>query len=297
MSYYYKYFDLVFKVEFPLVGEETSERDYDVEVSLGEVPKAIKAGSKYKHNYILQGDEIYLDFSRLAYYYISAGNKVIIEPIGDLKMEGIVTYFYGPCLSILLIQRGWIPLHGSAVFYDNKTYLIVGHSGAGKSSFSAGLVKEGGKIISDDIILVKWKGDGFYTMKGSATQKLWKDTIESLNLEDESLIPLVTGKDKYYLVGNESNDMSSYHVDAMIAVEKTRDEDVSLTPLSGRACLERYITYTFWRGLINEVIGETEFFNHAVELTNKLPVFCMKRPSHKFTVDQQITLFLSEIHC
>ena len=59
--------------------------------------------------------------------------------------------FYGTVAAILLAWRGFVPLHGSAVELDGQAVLIAGPSGAGKSTLCASLVRNGGRLISDDL--------------------------------------------------------------------------------------------------------------------------------------------------
>lgn len=59
--------------------------------------------------------------------------------------------FYGTVAAIILAWRGLVPIHGSAVALDGRALLIAGPPGAGKSTLCAALVRQGARLVSDDL--------------------------------------------------------------------------------------------------------------------------------------------------
>lgn len=68
--------------------------------------------------------------------------------------------FFGTVVAIVLAWRGLVPLHGSAVEIDGQAVLLAGPSGAGKSTLCDALVQRGGKLVSDDLSVMKPLADG-----------------------------------------------------------------------------------------------------------------------------------------
>lgn len=92
------------------------------------------------------------------------GTRFAIEDAVIDMYEGSRIDWFGPGLnevplalcstvaSHVLAWRGFVPLHGSAVAFDNQAILIAGDSGAGKSTLAHALVEFcGGRLISDDL--------------------------------------------------------------------------------------------------------------------------------------------------
>ena len=67
----------------------------------------------------------------------------------------------------LLAWRGMVPLHGSAVAFDDHAILIAGESGAGKSTLAHALVECGGHLVSDDLSVLLPNRDGGVPMLDS----------------------------------------------------------------------------------------------------------------------------------
>jgi len=65
--------------------------------------------------------------------------------------DEIPAAFYGTVAALILVWRGMVPLHGSAVALGGQAVMIAGDPGAGKSSLCAALVRQGGLLVSDDL--------------------------------------------------------------------------------------------------------------------------------------------------
>jgi len=74
--------------------------------------------------------------------------------------DAVPAAFFGTVVAIVLAWRGLVPLHGSAVEIDGQAVLLAGPSGAGKSTLCDALVQRGGKLVSDDLSVMKPVADG-----------------------------------------------------------------------------------------------------------------------------------------
>ena len=57
----------------------------------------------------------------------------------------------GTVWAALLLQRGIVPFHASAVEFEAGAVLFLGRSGAGKSSLLGALLKRGRAMLADDV--------------------------------------------------------------------------------------------------------------------------------------------------
>ncbi len=85
--------------------------------------------------------------------------NVFVRPSSSTLTSGQLNYrmeaFLKLVRGLLLSLRGYITLHGNGVrVRSGKLALIVGASGAGKSTFSGFVAKEGGDLICDDLCAI-----------------------------------------------------------------------------------------------------------------------------------------------
>jgi len=85
----------------------------------------------------------------VARYLVTGGREILVEPRGgsDRKIGARLT---GTVWAALLLQRGVVPFHASAVEFEAGAVLFLGDSGAGKSSLLGALLKRGHAMLADD---------------------------------------------------------------------------------------------------------------------------------------------------
>jgi len=80
------------------------------------------------------------------------------EPAG---LEAIVSNLVRVMAAYRLLARGGAMIHSACVSKAGRAHLLLGHSGAGKSTISALAAAEGMTVLSDDVNVVERRGDGF----------------------------------------------------------------------------------------------------------------------------------------
>ena len=79
------------------------------------------------------------------------GNEITIYS-QEKYVEIACTLLLGTGLNILLLYRGFMPLHAGGFCLNNKCIAIAGKSGVGKSTFMQNILRNGYKIFSDDCL-------------------------------------------------------------------------------------------------------------------------------------------------
>jgi hypothetical protein len=97
-----------------------------------------------------------------------------------LRQEDLTVLLLGPVLSHVLRLRGTTVLHASAVAMGGKALVFVGHSGAGKSTTMAALVRQGCRFLSDDKVPLHEHDGTFATSPGPGWAKLEPDAADAL---------------------------------------------------------------------------------------------------------------------
>ncbi|HET6764014.1 MAG TPA: hypothetical protein VFH27_10080 [Longimicrobiaceae bacterium] len=116
-----------------------------------------------------------------------------------LSLENTCTYLLGPVMGFLLRQQGFTCLHASAVEVDGGAVLLVGQSGAGKSTTAAALARRGLRVLADDVAVLQRAGGAWEVRAAHAQLRLWPDSAGMLYGPAHGLPPLTEGWDKRFV--------------------------------------------------------------------------------------------------
>lgn len=138
-----------------------------------------------------------LEYSDGAEFWLDrSGREVWSVWPKSLTIEDTATYFLGPVLGLVLRLRGVTCLHASAIAFDGRAAAFVGAEGAGKSTTAAALARKGFVVVSDDIVALEERGDGFLVKPAYPYLCLWPESVESLYGSADALPRFATGYDK-----------------------------------------------------------------------------------------------------
>jgi hypothetical protein len=98
----------------------------------------------------------------------------------EMSFEDTVTYLFGPVLGFVLHLRGLICLHASAVVVDGHAVAFLGFAGAGKSTTAATFARLGFPVLTDDLVVLREHGGGYFVQPGYARICLAPDATKSL---------------------------------------------------------------------------------------------------------------------
>lgn len=122
----------------------------------------------------------------VAAFLIVNGETILVDP-DTQEQEAWEMLLSGPVMAILLQQRGFLTLSGSAFLYDDRAILMLGPSGVGKSSLAMALDKKGCSFLTDDICAISFSEEGKPILHcGSGQVALWQDSMEALGLPEDA---------------------------------------------------------------------------------------------------------------
>lgn len=126
-------------------------------------PTSLKFASKYV-NYQTNVDKKYGYYFRedVALFEFFEGSEMRVSSLTEDFNEDFLRALLNYPMACLLYQKGYFLLHASAVVFENKVYLFPGPSMSGKSTLVSYLVKNGGKLITEDTAAISIHDDGAY---------------------------------------------------------------------------------------------------------------------------------------
>lgn len=138
-----------------------------------------------------QGDRLLMRYAGWSACWARGGEEVMIMADGDpaVAFEHVAERVWVP-LYAMWSQPQWLALHGSAIGVDGRALVLVGHSGAGKSTTAYALYQQGATLISDDMVLVD-PVDGI--VYGAApTLRLWQSGLIEGAYRTEAISPVTS---------------------------------------------------------------------------------------------------------
>jgi len=124
----------------------------DAVVRLGAVPEALPEPSCSRRYWQAAPGDFLLRFGDAFRCRVTGGREITVQCLGGGREP---FHFASSVWTALLMQRGLLPLHASAVWTEQAgAVLFMGNSGAGKSTLAAGLMARGFNMLTDDVAAV-----------------------------------------------------------------------------------------------------------------------------------------------
>lgn len=135
----------------------------------------------WSQSFTLDDGSTYLRWPNLFEFLISSdGRRISARPLGDASWEAFQTYLLGQVLSYALIKRGLEPIHATVVVTGSGALALLGDCGYGKSSLAAGFLRAGGRLLTDDLLLLEEKNGGLLAYPSFPRIKLFPETNKSI---------------------------------------------------------------------------------------------------------------------
>ncbi len=157
-------------------------------------------------------NDAYMIWENQINFRLIDGKTMIIETKEE-DLDFLSLFIVSEPLGILLFQRGDILLHASAVMLPNGDGIVfMGEPGAGKSTTAGAFVKAGCKIISDDLVAIRFIENTPYLVSSFPQLKLWKQSIDGLGFDFNDVQPIGEGNNKYAFENKDNFENGNFSV-------------------------------------------------------------------------------------
>ena len=142
-------------------------------------------------------DCLWLDWSPIVAFLALNGNELLVDTT-QTDDDLIALFSLSEALGLILFQRGYFLLHGSAVRIGDEGVVFVGEPGAGKSTTVAAFAQQGYGVISDDMVCIQVTKTGELLLIPAFSQiKIWETAVAGLQLHHEPMAPVREGVNKF----------------------------------------------------------------------------------------------------
>ncbi|ASZ16761.1 aldolase [Bacillus cereus] len=281
--------------ELPRINEQ--EETMEVIIRTADLFQKWSEFTNTEQNFVVDKNVVMIRIPDTAIFSIQEGKQIIVSPMGNTCEDKIRLYILGICMGALLMQRGILPLHGSAINIDGKVYAILGNSGAGKSTLAAAFLSKGYTLLSDDVIAVTVSADKTpIVIPSYPQQKLWAESLNAFGMGTASYNPLFERETKYAVPVQSHFFSEPLPLAGVIELKKTEDENVELIRMEGLERLRTLFFHTFRKFLVTQLKLTEWHFTTSTSVINKVDMFHLKRPNNRFTAHELVSIILKTIH-
>jgi hypothetical protein len=254
-----------------------------------------KLAEPHRKSVVASGRILFL-IPGMALFDIREGRYIRVSPLEEADDDQIRLYILGTCMGAIMLQRGILPLHGSAVAIGGHAYAIIGDSGAGKSTLASAFLQQGYSLASDDVIAVTFAEDGTPMAASSyPQQKLWQESLDGFGMERGNYRPIFRRETKFAVPVTAQFQEAPLPLAGLFELVKTDAGMISVEPvrsLDRLAVLHRHTYRHFW---IERLGAASWHFQMMTKLSNRASLHRLRRPSGGFTAPDLVAAILKTI--
>lgn len=241
----YHSFGLNISSEIGLPGMlEAKEGEVDVRILRGkvEIPRHGEGP-----NFLLDHEDAYLWWEDTGQVRIHGGRGITVDAEDENQ---IIPFLLGPVMSILLHQRGFLVLHGSAVRIGDGAIAFLGYRGFGKSTTAINLYKHGYPLVADDILAIKFDEKGMpHVYPGYLHVRLSDDSYNNVKDSTDVLTPIRTIAGKLFCDASRGFSPEPVQLKGIYILEKS--ENIGITSLNSQKDLLDLILHSTAHRIFN----------------------------------------------
>jgi hypothetical protein len=233
----------------------------------------------------------------MATFCIEGGRLITVWPLKDADEDMIRLFILGTCMGAILIQRGILPLHGSAVAIDGKAYAIVGESGAGKSTLASAFLSQGHRLLTDDVIAVSLSHDARipFVTPSYPSQKLWQDSLNKFGMESGDYRSVFGRETKYSVPVSSNFSTDALPLGGIFELVKEESDAIDMVRMEKMDRFHTMYCHTYRNFLIPRSGLMQWHFETSAAIVNQIGMHRLRRPMSGFTAHQLVSVILDTI--
>ena len=229
---------------------------------------------------------------RIGMFRISSGKLIEYMKTVDVEASELEQWLLNYCISIIMIQRGRIVLHGSGLLYNGSMTLISGESGSGKSTLADALLEEGMGFAADDSVCVRTyceSGSSKIKVQGIGAYPIRRLCDDLLTDEEKKcMIYQPDGEKKKYAYDMRHSWPKGYsELKYLFIIQPGNSKEVSISKVEGMDKLKAIIQCLYKRGSYVEKGLSAQLMTEIVMIADNILVYYINRPLGIMSVEEQ----------
>lgn len=190
-----------------------------------------------------------------------------------LTLEDATTYLLGPIMGFVMLLRGVVCLHASAIAIGSDAIAILGPAGSGKSTTAAAFAQRAFSILAEDVVTLDDRKDRFLVRPAYPCIRLWPASVKALYGTESHLPRLTPNWDKCYLDLTEQFQKQPLPLAAIYLLDERRDDSNApyIEPVDRTVALMSLVANTYATKLMDKQMRAREF-ELLTRVLNNVPV-------------------------
>lgn len=278
------------QLPFPELMPLQNDDPCDLTIAWGSIPVIEKTLNGFHSKaYDITPTHYRITIKDVASYFVQDGKTIFIEAHENADQESIRLFCLSNAFAAALHQRKTIPIHCAALIDKGELVLVLGDSGAGKSTTMASLIKKGLKPFSDDVCVPFHdpKTGKISLFSSYPMMKFWKETLDLVGLNSKVDRKIRHDMEKYGIYFHQSFLTKALAPKLIILLEKTDKVSTPiLAALSGIELFTKLESNAYRREYLGFSELKKEHFMLFTQLANQSACYLLKRPLKGDFVDE-----------
>ncbi len=267
-------------IPFPELDPAPVDGSVDVVFRLGRVPSDLEIAHDQGAFFQAAPSRLLSWTPSVARFLTIQGREVVVQMEPGAAERDVRTLILCSPMGAVLLQRGMLPLHASAVVTPFGAVGFMGKSGRGKSTLAAQFARSGFRVLADDVAAITFVEEGTPMVQPGLPQfKLWPNSASELGESVETLPRLLTQTEKRLLSFRNnfhSNPEPLIHLYNLNTVPDPGEIQLHPQPLFGR--LELLKNHTYRGQYLSGLNLKQTHFRNISQVASRVPVTRILRP-------------------
>jgi hypothetical protein len=270
-------------VDLPFLDElPGGEGDCDVRIVLSASPLPsgelrYRSAGRYALELYASGADWQFRHRDMGIVVAERGRRLICHCSDPADIALLVEILVRRILPRVCYLHGRLPIHAAMLGNETGATMLLGASGAGKSTMTAALARYlGWRIFSDDMTILDDSGV-VNALGGTAGVSLWKQAVAGLNIPSDHLVPMAGYDGKYAYRPRQESPLPLPLSAILLLSEPTDDPAIRFDRLTGPEVLVTLCSQLvpFNRG---DVVENGDLMRRVGQVAAGVPVFALSYP-------------------
>lgn len=224
---------------------------------------------------------------------VESGRRIVVDPVEDAPPEVVRHLLVGPAMNFLLHQRNVFVLHASTVSVDGAAVAFAGESGRGKTTTATAFLRDGHRVLSDDVAAITFEGGSPAVRSGYPSIKLDPGIVKRWELPVEEPHRPSSARDRHFYGLCHDQPTDPVPLKRVYLLED--GDEVGIDPLPPGEQFVELVANTYVAGILGDGGEATVNFGQCTSVARTVDVCRLYRPRELDTLSDVVEAVRADV--